>query len=207
MRYIGDIHGRADLYAKAIAGCDASIQVGDFGYGFIPKESLPLWPGAGNPNHRFIRGNHDDPAQCKAQPNYILSGQQGDHFYINGGWSIDREWRVEGVSWWPDEEHSAVDLNEILDDFIATKPRVVVSHEAPCEIAKLMFGAKYPPGPSRTSIMLQAMLDNHTPDIWIFGHWHKTKKFGRYDPWGNTRFICLGEGDWIDLPESDGGFS
>jgi hypothetical protein len=97
IRYIGDIHARDDLYARALKGCDASVQVGDFGFGFIPDASLSRWPGGRG--HRMIRGNHDDPARAEAHPGFIDSGYEyPGTFYVNGGFSIDRQWRIEGVA-------------------------------------------------------------------------------------------------------------
>ncbi|PWJ12118.1 hypothetical protein [Jannaschia seohaensis] len=102
MRIIGDIHGRRDLYARALAGAKESVQIGDFGMGFIPEEDLATWPGG--PGHKFFRGNHDDPALCRAHPAHLESGPYGNLFVVGGGWSIDREYRTPGVTWWPDEE-------------------------------------------------------------------------------------------------------
>ena len=52
MRFIGDVHGKMGDYLHITDGCAESIQVGDFGAGFVPLPSLDL-------RHRFIRGNHD----------------------------------------------------------------------------------------------------------------------------------------------------
>ena len=59
-------------------------------------------------NHKFIRGNHDDPQACREHPYWIKDGLiENDIMYIGGAWSIDREYRTEGVSWWRDEELSS----------------------------------------------------------------------------------------------------
>jgi predicted phosphohydrolase len=196
IRYIGDIHGRDDLYAKALVGCDASVQVGDFGFGFVPPHHMARWPGR-NVQHRMIRGNHDDPAQAEAHPGFIDSGYEADGtFYVNGGLSIDRDWRIEGVSWWPDEQHSVEDLQVLIDIYAMHRPRRVVSHEGPVSAIVELFRPD-PFTPSRTSRALDAMLRVHRPEQWIFGHWHKN----RDQIISGTRFICLKEGGWIDLPD------
>lgn len=42
IRFIGDVHCKWSKYEKLIKGCDRSVQVGDFGVGFIdPKTEKP----------------------------------------------------------------------------------------------------------------------------------------------------------------------
>ncbi len=196
IRYIGDIHGRDDLYAKALVGAEKSVQVGDFGFGFVPPHHMARWPGR-NLKHRMIRGNHDDPAQAEAHPGFIDSGYESDGtFYVNGGYSIDRQWRIPGVSWWADEEHSQSDLKVLIEMYAMHRPRRVVSHEGPvAAIVNLFAPERY--APSRTSLALDQMLRIHRPAEWIFGHWHQSRDCVL----GGIRFICLKEGGWIDLPE------
>jgi hypothetical protein len=65
-RLIGDIHGMVyDYKAYAIDKFEGpTIQIGDFGIGFGQgdhwHESIDAYHVAGG--HRFIRGNHDNPA-------------------------------------------------------------------------------------------------------------------------------------------------
>ena len=94
MRFIGDVHGKMDEYLGVIANCDESIQVGDFGAGFVP---LPVV----SERHRFIRGNHDSPSVCRESPNWIEDGaHMGDMFFCGGAFSIDRYRRHVGIDWW-----------------------------------------------------------------------------------------------------------
>lgn len=77
IRFIGDVHGNWKRYKKIINDCDTSIQVGDFGVGFISKiteqvHSNPPYDHMKRGDHRFIRGNHDNPNVCKS----IHSGYQ-----------------------------------------------------------------------------------------------------------------------------------
>jgi predicted phosphodiesterase len=189
MRYIGDLHGKLDLYGAALAGIDASIQIGDFGFGFVDVEP---WPTG---NHRFIRGNHDDPALARAHPQHIESGPEDDKFFVGGGWSIDVDERTPGVSWWPDEEHSTAELDALTLEYARSNPTHMITHEAPSGIIPEFFETRLPGGPSRTALALQDMLDIWTPDVWIFGHWHSR----RDKIFDGCRFICLEEGGWIDI--------
>lgn len=197
IRYIGDIHGKRHLYEAALEGCRASVQVGDFGYGFYETGDpyLEGWPG--DNYHRFIRGNHDNPKVCYQRPHHIDSGFERGVFYVGGGWSIDNALRTEGVNWWPDEQHSYEELGILIDIFKQRRPKRVVSHEAPASIARRFFPGRFPPGPSMTSNALNVMLKSHRPAEWVFGHWHEA----RDEVIDGTRFICLPEGGWVDLPD------
>lgn len=189
IRLIGDVHGHFKLYQDIInqdTASDMTIQVGDFGAGFaeIPEP---------DPKHKFIRGNHDNPAICRAHPNWIPDGAfwiKESMYFLGGGLSIDRANRVLGETYWDDEELSFSELNNELTRFEILKPRIVVSHCAPHDVGAQMFPTntkKY--FDSRTANAFDAMLVTHRPEIWIFGHYHQTVR----QVINGTTFICLGE--------------
>jgi hypothetical protein len=83
----------------------------------------------------------------------------------------------------------------------------MVTHECPEEIAKVLFSTIPVLGnptnggkldhcwSSRTRQAFQSMWSAHSPDIWIFGHWHLS-----FDQIANgTRFICLSELEYRDM--------
>jgi hypothetical protein len=207
-RFLGDVHGKFTQYKKLIKEVPDSVQVGDFGIGFmkydfeynlIPLQNPP-YDSIKVGNHRAIRGNHDNPGVISRQSYWIPDGtweEDTGTFYLGGGWSIDRAWRIEGLSWWSDEEVSAEDLYTMIDKFVECKPRILVSHECPNLIASLFFQGQYKEtlGASRTSLALQSMIDAHTPEIVICGHWHER----RDEVIEGTRFIVLEELGHIDL--------
>lgn len=208
MRFIGDVHGKMDRYLSLVVGADQSIQVGDFGAGFVP---LPqAHDSAMDPaRHRFIRGNHDNPAVCAEHPAWIPDGTaetlpSGTRiFYLGGATSVDRHSRVEGVEWWPDEELSIAAGYAALDTYeaeVASAGRpfdVVVTHECPESIARVIFKTRRDKltDCSRTRQLLDGMLASSAPKTWIFGHWH-TDIDTVID---GTRYICLAELSHIDL--------
>jgi hypothetical protein len=216
VRLVGDIHGGFNEYSFYTLGVgrtrhmgdpappDHSVQVGDFGIGFYTPywhESVREWMKV-NTGHRFIRGNHDDPAMCKTMPGYIPDGTiEKDVMYVGGAWSIDHAYRVEGVSWWRDEELSVHELDKLISLFDKTKPRVMVTHDCPTSVAYEMFisrGDSLAGGQqikTRTGEALQAMFELHQPEAWYFGHWHHT----RTADIKGTKFQCLGEHDFIDV--------
>ena len=213
-RIIGDIHGKTYDYQihclkHGIRHANEeyplkSIQVGDFGIGFNNQywhDELNKWMKA-NPSHRFIRGNHDDPAKCKTMHNYIEDGKIEDGLmFIGGAWSIDYGWRTAGIDWWADEELDIVTFNNLIHAYSVHKPRVMITHDCPTSIAWELFisrgdslaGAKQIK--TRTGEALQAMWEIHQPEMWFFGHWHNTRDITLH----GTRFQCLGELDYIDV--------
>lgn len=207
-RLIGDIHGHFSEYVQtATLDFDGpTIQVGDFGIGF----SGPYWHERTNEfhwdgKHRFIRGNHDDPTRCrKEMVGWIPDGRvENDVMFIGGAWSIDWAYRTEGTSWWRDEELSLEEFDRLIDVYASTKPRVMITHDAPDSVTHQMFiqsglaigGANAKKINTRTGMALQAMLDIHQPDEWYFGHWHHTLA----SRWGRTHFQCLGELQYVDV--------
>ena len=209
-RLIGDVHGKFGPYRTILKESPyPTIQVGDMGVGFF------RWPHGDpvpNPPHdlmveknaKFIRGNHDNPAVCKRHSQWIPDGTiEGTTMFIGGAVSIDRMFRVESFSWWPDEELSITELYDLTDKYLEAKPRVMITHECPELIANEVYrtiptvgnGSTKLEDHSRTRQAFQSMWSAHSPEIWVFGHWHVP-----FDHVLNgTRFICLPELATIDL--------
>jgi hypothetical protein len=220
---IGDVHGRIEQYRKIIRSLPEgsfSLQLGDMGLGF---KGVHLFPGGSmkKGRHFFIRGNHDSPEACRKHPCYL-----GDYgyleveklFYLGGAWSIDKEWRIAGESWWPDEELSYAELDRAYQLYVKSKPEIVATHEAPSKAAWTMLDRLVGPSKghepcptdqsvlvkgdeyayykqklgcvnTRTSQALQRMFEEHQPLHHYFGHYHLTTSFKI----GRTQFHCLGE--------------
>lgn len=213
-RIIGDIHGRFyDYEVECLKRARRhntdtvpthSIQVGDFGIGFFSEhwhEQIAKWQSE-NPTHRFIRGNHDNLSKCIGMPGFVADGTvEKDVMYIGGAYSIDHALRTEGVDWWRDEELTISQLHTLIDVYSEVKPRVMITHDCPTQVAWDMFLSKGDAVTgsvqikSRTGEALQAMFDTHKPELWFFGHWHYTRSSDIH----GTRFQCLGELDYMDV--------
>ena len=171
IRFIGDVHGKIADYRMVRKAATCSIQVGDMGIGFV-RNPAPVADG-----HMFIRGNHDNPAECRARADHLGDFGITDIgrfriLYVAGGFSIDRAGRLPGVSWWEDEELSYADFEKILDLVQADGAAVdiVVSHEAPTAITfQLGLGQVIN---TRTSQGLEAIRRVIKPKLWVFGHYH-----------------------------------
>jgi len=211
-RIIGDVHGKLRRYIEIASVVDYSLQIGDLGFDYAPINVL-------NPeNHRVLGGNHDnyevDPesGEFVVQTKHFL-GDFGVHvvpgvcefFYVRGGNSIDRKYRTFGLDWWPQEELNSRQANEALEKYKEIKPAFIVTHE--CPVSVIDFVSTMPPDagilPSFTAKLLEAMLDYHRPKLWIFGHHHKFTDITIQE----TRFICLPELGYIDIPENFSDFS
>lgn len=202
MRFVGDIHGKVQQYYDLVKDTRSSLQIGDFGIGMLDaaKMHLAMRAHTENPDRRFIRGNHDNPSACRSFPGYISDGtyfSKLDLFAVGGAWSIDKDERIPGWDWWPDEELSGQDFSLVQSIYADTKPRVMVTHDAPHSVLLQMFqdGTHKPIIKTQTSFHLQEMFEAHQPDYWIFGHWH----LGLRENIEGTKFICLAELGHIDI--------
>ena len=199
MIIIGDVHGHFqmfDMLVRKFTG-EQIIQVGDLGIGFGP---LPDQTWANNVN--FIRGNHDNPERCREYESYQGDygyDASGNFFWVAGAFSMDRDLRIEGISWWADEELSYSELGNVIDLYEFIKPDYVLTHEAPAKAGKCLlyglkgsyFAEKNSSTDSRTAQALQNMLDIHQPKEWVFGHYHFNHSFAV--PFYNTKFTCVDE--------------
>lgn len=220
-RLIGDVHGKFSRYKKILDESPyPTIQVGDMGVGFRHTSdgvnhnagdfsTNPPYDKMVEGGHRFIRGNHDNPAVCKRHSQYINDGDYEDGtMFIGGALSIDKAYRHEGFSYWPDEEIDTLGLNDLVDHYVTLKPRVMITHECPEEVAEQIvdhdrasmnrkaYPTKLDPAyASRTRQAFQSMWSAHSPEEWYFGHWHV--------PFDHvlrgTRFVCLPELATIDV--------
>jgi len=194
---VGDIHGRTESYLKLLnryAG-EPSVQIGDFGVGFVPIPELP-------DNAWFFPGNHDNRELCRQSSHFL--GDYGVRevggvrfFFLSGAWSIDRRMRIEGKNWWRDEELSVAELNRAVNLYQDSKPDIVLSHDGPsiatgrilARLGSLHFAQ------TATGQALDAMFDIHQPAKWIFGHWHVNWR----ETIGSTDFRCLSELGWCQV--------
>lgn len=194
---VGDLHGHWSemlQYLRILRdhSYDGEIlQIGDVGIGFGDQSSAEFFDDmfAEHQNMRFIRGNHDNPAEVKNSSHYIQDGLvEGERMFVGGGHSIDKEWRTPGLDWWEDEELSIEQFNRVIDTYLHAKPRQMFTHECPDFLLPL-FPQKMLPIPSRTRQAFQAMWEAHKPELWVFGHFHLD--FDQVID--GTRFICVNQ--------------
>ncbi len=194
MIFIGDMHSSWIDYKTILEKNkrlgNYTFQVGDLGLGFMPiPEDYRKWI---NPEvNRYIRGNHDCPDLCTWDTGYMGSFgpyRNGSHnmFFVSGAQSTDRQYRLNGFDWWPNEELDWMQLESAIETYKyqTRKTNIFLSHCAPTSITKLITDR---PCDSLTEIALENMLEINRPDMWIFGHHHHW-----FDKTiDGTRFVCV----------------
>ncbi len=205
IKIVGDVHGKTGDYKRIVRDMPArqrSIQIGDMGVGFSGVVVHDM-----SQDHKWFRGNHDNPEKCRKHPNYL-----GDYgyfpedslFWMAGAYSIDKMYRQIGVSWWPDEELIYSDMDKAIKLYKEVKPDYVLSHDAPASIGRMLLADLIGPSAlsvdndgtrSKTSEALQEMFDSHQPKEWVFGHWHVNKTIN----FKATKFTCVPELGVYDL--------
>lgn len=199
-RIIGDVHGLQKQYVRLAEQADASFQLGDLGfdYSYMAGRLDPKY-------HKVLGGNHDNYSTnkkgefCRQPPHFLgdfgvhsVDGV-GDFFYVRGGDSIDKDARVEGEDWWPDEQLSEARLDEAINVYGKIEPTMVITHECPARICDLVSTMSTWNGkkiqPSLTARALDLMWSGHKPALWVFGHHHRMWEMRL----GPTKFVCLPE--------------
>lgn len=182
---LGDSHGNIN-YCVLVANKDPNrtvIQLGDLGVGFVSTDfliqNLPK-------NFKFFVGNHDNRQEAKKIPNCLGDfGEYNGLFFVSGADSIDKDYRTEGINWWPDEELTYKQTQECLDLWIKSKSDIIISHDCPQTIARqgLLIYDK-----TITRNLLDEMIRARKPKLLVFGHHHKSFRT-EYD---GIKFVALG---------------
>ncbi len=220
MYVIGDCHGKILKYLQTLHKLDTfahetgslahSVQIGDLGYdyGFFKEYKV-------GKTHKFFAGNHDAYNQLPFQLENHLGdyGQRKfggvDFFIVRGGHSIDQKVRHKYIDYFPEEELNQKQGLDCIEQYSSVKPRIVLSHEAPRQIAKLVcpdssFIESWgydKDWSSSTQELLQQLYEIHQPVLWIFGHYHRSWQEIIYPPDNkhSTAFICLNELEFIEV--------
>lgn len=197
--FLGDVHNDLDFAESAANHARKHnaeiIQCGDWGFLWPGRDQLEelsdMLVGIGI-ILRFVDGNHDDHTRLKKlrgrvrtrgveiaknviyQPRgSVHEDEDGTRFlFLGGAPSIDRDSRIEGESWWPEE---TIKTAEFARAKSALGPiHVLVTHDAPT----------FPPGftpkgsPSyqhdqaRSMGLVNKLIHHHKPTLHIHGHWH-----------------------------------
>lgn len=222
LRIMGDIHGhvrsnsgdpiqgsktRSRCYSNLIQPAEYSLQIGDFGF----SDSWSwLADTVDASRHKVLGGNHDDYDWIESNnpPQYLSnSGQYSfpgfSFFFIRGGNSIDKRWRIPHRSWWEQEELNGKQCEEAITAYEQAKPDIMVSHDCPWQFYPYVITNydKMTESPNNTARLLDAIFNIHKPKLWIFGH-HHHNYVTEYE---GTRFICINELSYLDV-DTNGNF-
>ena len=185
IQILGDVHGHHNEMLRLINPAYPSFQVGDLGFAKSHTAHLDCLDSS---IHKVVFGNHDDysyldkPHSCG---NWGLH-QDGHILTIRGAASIDKHLRVQNVDWWENEELTIAQGYELMDFIQNVNPKIIISHDIPNEAKAYMTRN---PFKTVTNDILSGVFDVVKPDMWIFGHYHRSNEFKI----GNTTFKCLAE--------------
>lgn len=189
---IGDVHGKLSYYQEILQSnnYDYSYQIGDFGF----KHEYDKFEKSADNNfkNKILMGNHDYYPYLYKE--YVLGdyGYENGIFFIRGAHSIDYMYRIEGRDLFHNEELSYLEGLNMLNSYEKIKPRIVITHDCPQFICTKIFDIAVP---SKTRQLLDAAFEIHAPDMWIFGHHHKSVDVKI----GKTNFRCLKELEFIKI--------
>lgn len=144
------------------------VQLGDLGIGWIRTEYVL----ENSPkNFRFFVGNHDNRTVASTLPACLGNfGEFENIFFVSGARSIDQADRIEGKSWWRDEELSYSQSMECLKAWEKSDKQILVSHDTTQSFVE-RFMLIYDRSITRT--LLQCMIEARKPKMIIFGHHHR----------------------------------
>lgn len=189
---VGDIHGRFGDLNKIInhKQPDVVIQLGDNAYYFEPTKIYgfdKIKPG--NCKVYLVPGNHEnwdqieskvgrrgrDPIEIEKNVFYCPIGSSeefnGKRFmFIGGADSIDKAYRIQGVSWWPQEYLNTHDMDYCLA--IQHKIDVICSHTCPFDFQIFNRLQIYDKAHDPSMYALNQIFYELKPERWYFGHWH-----------------------------------
>lgn len=202
--------------------CDPSkyTRLSDFKVSDIKNNKTRVYWVPGNHEHwgdiekNFYR-NSVAPMEMEAGSNvfYCPIGsvihEDGKNFLcVGGAASIDKDWRIHGETWFPQENLRLEDYTFIKNNIKDIKIDCVISHTCPRDFKlKTDYPEKFT-DPNRH--VLNEVLNLFHPEKWFFGHWHdfETGYHYHYPKDGlfksfRTRWCMLdhNEGDkkwWID---------
>ena len=167
---IGDPMGETEKLNGSVKG--NTIALGDLSLGVHTRsDRLPS-----SKTFKFIYGDCD----------LIQKAVRHDGFL--GHFGYIKPWRLFYCSGGGGkQENNVVDKDKLLHKYKSSKPKIVISHDAPIEGAYHTFGVL--PQENGINTLLQKMFEEWQPELWIFSHWKKDATGHA----GLTKFICLDE--------------
>ena len=190
MIIIGDVHGKVEEYKKIIDNNKehTSIQLGDFG--FKIQHNWFIDNISDHDKHKIIFGNHDYYPYLyedySMKNSSVVKYNDKTIMTVRGADSIDAHLRIEGRDLFKEEQVTYEEAIEISESYESVKPDIVISHDCPLFVCKQLFGYG---DKTITNQLLNSLFEIHHPELWIFGHHHKSIQQNI----DGTKFICLKE--------------
>ena len=213
MIYItGDIHANLDQerldFFKSLKKDDIVIVLGDFGFSWNEEfrnswnalniECLMLSVLGNHENYNLIKSCAVERVfganTLKLNPRafYLMNGEIYDidgikSFVFGGASSIDKVFRIPGVSWWPEEIPSHSEFLKGLDNLKKNNWDIdlFLAHTCPTDVSSSLFNYSY-----KVNDPVENMLSQYEYEIqennpekeypFLFGHHHNFKRGSKY---------------------------
>lgn len=196
---------------------DVLLIAGDFGLPWVTGESktdkyMLEWYSEKPYTIVFVDGNHDNEdalrneyevvsyrgAKCHKLRGNVFHLMRGEVLHIDdhrilgigGARSVDIEYRIPHISWWPDEEPSYGEVQHALENLIKEKPDIIISHDAPRSVVPKLYGEAGNVTWTQKAleeIKETAEKNSITISGWYFGHHHTDEDIDI----GGTHFHAL----------------
>ena len=185
---VGDLHNEFGFLNTLInrKKPDLVICCGDFGY----------WPNIKNVHQLseiklhdckllWCDGNHEDHWSLENRTsNELAPGvfymPRGSTYKLNdgrnilfmgGAHSIDKDSRILGLDWFPEETISQKDMMNLPNINID----IFITHTCPSELVLELSKYYYGKNLESSNVALSNLWNIYRPELWYFGHWHKFK--------------------------------
>ena len=212
----GDVHGVIKrLRLPHLTEEDTLIICGDFGFlwdesnadlfalEILRKKKFKIL---------FVDGNHENFDILESYPienwgggkiqkinenvYHLLRGEvytiEGKKFFCFGGaMSTDKEHRIKGVSWWPQEIPNYIEFDNAYENLERNHWKVdyVITHTAPAEVVDMIsrrYGLHFDRMADPTARMLTMINAYLEFEDWYFGHFHLEDDYGKFHCLYNT---------------------
>ena len=218
---MGDIHGDWPELNKFVnrKSPELILQCGDFGY--WPRDpanakrmkyarkygqELPRPKMLDSSVLFWCDGNHEDHQELRLRTtdelwpdvHYMPRGSLLDLpdgrrvMFLGGAASIDKHSRTMGMDWFPEEQISYADINDLGYEGHVD---IVISHTCPREFPLNIRGKSMGYFHDSSRDALSYVLGHYRPSLWYFGHWHfYMTGYTMGCRW--TGLSCTGHGQW-----------
>jgi len=119
--------------------------------------------------------------------NEVLTIEEKTFFCFGGATSYDKQFRIQGISWWPEESASYLDGKNMMDTLAKQSYYdYIITHTCPEEWVPDLL-KNYQPGVSicSTRKVLSELAKRASYKKWFFGHFHVDRELPR------EKAICL----------------
>lgn len=192
LRIIGDTHGEIELLMKE-HNCDYTLVLGDFGVSGRNLTKLNKHLKETNNKVLFVDGNHEYFNKLKRLPELEMFGgkvgkyaenifwlKRGEVYEVEGksiltfggAFSVDRVYRTEGVDWFPEEQFSSLEFENLSNNIekYNNKFDYIFTHDCPEHIVRYIHG--FNSYKNKTSDLLENIYKTCEFEKWYFGHHH-----------------------------------